>query len=778
MEDLYYSAIGILAIAIHLIINHTYYLKNDDRQIIKDYKNYLSIIFLYYLTDAAWGIFNYLGDIPLLYIDTFLYYVAMAFSVVLCCRYIISFLKLNNIFGKILNTFGIAFAFAEIVVLMFNHFFHIFFWFNEDGSYEAHTLRHIAIITQVLMFGTITITSLVAARKAQGDIRHRNTTICLFGLTMTLALTLQTLYPLLPLYSIGLLLGTLIIHSFIHIEEQNKQLIKIEELNSKMQEERKTLEKQKEEITTAFGIISGLTHDYHTIWIVDKATMSMKMLRQPGKGVIIDSVNKALQIDNADDAMAMYIDNYVCVEDKERMRRQVNTKVVLEKLSESDYYAVNFMRHKPDGTTNYDQMVFVNVKTDDGKQQFVFGFRDINDTLKQELEFRKQINDAKNAAEAANAAKTSFLFNMSHDIRTPMNAIMGFRDLLEKNQEDAEKRNNYLKKIEESSNVLLSIINNVLEMARIEKGVLELNESVWSIEQLCDTLHSVFAEMMEQKGLKYTYSIDVKHHYINCDSTKTREIFFNIVSNAYKYTKPGGKIHMEVKELESDKEGYAKYQIATSDTGIGMAEDFLPHIFEEFSRESNSTHSKIEGTGLGMPIVKRLVDFLGGTIEVKSKKGEGSTFIVTIDYLIADKSDLTQPEVETQEDNFEGKRILLAEDNELNAEIAVAILSELGFTIDVAIDGQECVEKLSNAAAGYYDFILMDIQMPRLNGYEATKAIRALDDKEKSQIKIVAMTANAFEEDKREAFKAGMNGHLAKPVNVRELVKTLTEINN
>jgi signal transduction histidine kinase/ABC-type amino acid transport substrate-binding protein/BarA-like signal transduction histidine kinase len=380
-------------------------------------------------------------------------------------------------------------------------------------------------------------------------------------------------------------------------------------------------------------------------------------------------------------------------------------------------------------------------------------------------------------AEAANNAKTTFLFHMSHDIRTPMNAIIGFTDLLEKHQDDPRKRADYLQKIRDSSNVLLSIINNVLEMARIEKEVVEIDEVAWSAEQFNDTLYSVFQDMMKQKEIDFTRQVTVEHHYVYCDPIKLREVFINILSNAYKYTNSGGKVSMVLEEIPSDREGYAIYRTTISDTGNGMSKEFLPHIFEEFSRENNTTDNKIEGTGLGMPIVKRLVDLMDGTIIVESEKGKGSTFVVTIPHKIADRSSLTDhSSTETNPELFVGKRILLAEDNELNAEIAIEILEEAGFEVDLAQDGQICVDMIKSAKAGYYDVILMDVQMPNMNGYEATRAIRGLDDSEKASIPILAMTANAFEEDKREAYRAGMNDHLAKPINVRELMKALSGI--
>ena len=384
---------------------------------------------------------------------------------------------------------------------------------------------------------------------------------------------------------------------------------------------------------------------------------------------------------------------------------------------------------------------------------------------------------AKTQAEAASSAKTSFLFNMSHDIRTPMNAIMGFRDLLEKHIDEPERRADYLRKIKDASKVLLSIINNVLEMARIEKGTVVVEEVAWNARNFNDSLYNVFSEMMKEKNIEFICDVKIKHDYLYCDPTKLREVFMNILSNAYKYTKPGGKVRMSLREKPSKKEGWAIYETTISDTGIGMSKEFLPHIFEEFSRENNTTANKVEGTGLGMPIVKRLVELMNGTIRVSSEKGVGTTFVVTLPHRIASEFENAEPEiVEADETVFEGKRILLAEDNDLNAEIAEEILTSAGFLIERAEDGDVCLEKIVSSDAGYYDLVLMDIQMPNMDGYQATKAIRELVDKEKACIPIIAMTANAFEEDRSKAVNMGMNGHIAKPIDVSELFKVLARV--
>ncbi|MDD6188513.1 MAG: PocR ligand-binding domain-containing protein [Clostridiales bacterium] len=382
-------------------------------------------------------------------------------------------------------------------------------------------------------------------------------------------------------------------------------------------------------------------------------------------------------------------------------------------------------------------------------------------------------------ANAANAAKSAFLFNMSHDIRTPMNAIIGFTELLEKHLDDKELSRSYIKKIQTSNDFLLSLINNVLEMARIESGKTILDETYWNAYTFNDSLYSLFDSQMKEKGIEFTRYTKVEHPEVICDETKLREIFLNILSNALKYTPSGGKVSMRLTEIPSDRPGYALYKTEIEDTGIGMSEEFIPHLFEEFTRERSSTESRVNGTGLGMPIVKKLVDLMQGTIEVESQIGKGTKFTVVLPHRIASGKDaerLADKAFEYEAGRFKGKRVLLAEDNELNAEIAITILEEAGFEVEHAIDGVICVNMLEKADAGYYDLILMDIQMPNMDGYKATQTIRKFADSEKAGITIIAMTANAFEEDKGNAYKAGMNGHIAKPIKVDVLMSVLDEI--
>ena len=388
-----------------------------------------------------------------------------------------------------------------------------------------------------------------------------------------------------------------------------------------------------------------------------------------------------------------------------------------------------------------------------------------NDTQK----LNDKLEIALKKAEDASLAKTRFLNNMSHDIRTPMNAILGYAQLMENelNGKDIPEALEHLEKLQQSGNLLLSIINNVLDMARIESGRMEIDENYCRIEDVWKSLFAVFDEKARKKNIALHYTMNVEHEHVLTDVTKVKEIFVNILSNAIKYTPAGGSVMVYVDELPCDESGYMIVRIRISDTGIGMSQDYLTKIFEAFTREKNTTKSKIAGTGLGMSIVKNYVDLLGGTIDVESELGKGSTFTVTLKHKIADENYYVKnyaENPETYSEILKDRKILLAEDNDLNAEIAEAILERAGLKTERVEDGIQCVNKIEKMPAGTYDMILMDIQMPKMNGYKATQAIRRLPDKDKAYIPIVAMTANAFEEDKRDAFAAGMNGHIAKPI--------------
>lgn len=403
--------------------------------------------------------------------------------------------------------------------------------------------------------------------------------------------------------------------------------------------------------------------------------------------------------------------------------------------------------------------------------------RDFTEEKKRELEQEEALRQEKIKAEKANEAKSIFLFNMSHDIRTPMNAIVGYSQLMKKELTNP-KLVHYQEMIEQSSKLLLSIINNVLDMARVESGKMELDENFEVVGNVSQLVCSVFAAEASRKNIELHENVNVEHKYVIVDSTKMQEILSNLISNAIKYTPEGGKVLIDVQELPYDKEGYVLIQTKVTDTGIGMSEEFLPSLFDLFTRERNTTLSKIPGTGLGMAIVKNFVDLMNGSIEVESKLGKGSTFTITIPHKLADK-DYTYRNIESSNEcdiDFKGKRILLAEDNELNAEITSTILSEMGFEVKAVEDGILCVNEIQRQPANTYDLILMDIQMPNMDGYKATHCIRHLSQFEKANIPIIAMSANAFEEDKKKAFDAKMNDYITKPIDFQKMEVVLKYI--
>ena len=404
-------------------------------------------------------------------------------------------------------------------------------------------------------------------------------------------------------------------------------------------------------------------------------------------------------------------------------------------------------------------------KNPNGERIIITIFVDISNLvmLKQSLEQAKE----------GSAAKSAFLFNMSHDLRTPLNAIIGFSELMKSHWEDSKISRNYLEKIDESSQYLLSLINNILEMSKIESGKEELKEKPWDIYTSCDNLLQFFEPDIRQKNQTLNYAVNIKHNMILTDSLKIREIYVNLMSNAIKYTNVGGTISFSLEEIERE-EGLSDYKAVVQDTGIGISKEYLPHIFENFTREKTSSESGVIGTGLGMPIVKKLVDLMHGTISIESEEGKGTTVVVNLPHrYIVEEQEVK--EVDDKEIDLTGKHILLVEDNDLNAEIAQTLLEDKGLKVMRAKDGLEAVTIVKENAVDCFDCILMDIQMPRMNGFEACKVIRSLPNN-RSQLPIIALTANAFEEDRQDCLEAGMSEHVAKPIEIQSLLQTIESV--
>ena len=400
-----------------------------------------------------------------------------------------------------------------------------------------------------------------------------------------------------------------------------------------------------------------------------------------------------------------------------------------------------------------------------GERAVLTTFVDVSDMV--------MLKNALRRAEEGSCAKSSFLFAMSHDLRTPMNAIIGYAELMEAHWGEKEVTTNYLQKLKGASQFLLALIGNVLEIARIESGKETLTEAPWNLMKLEETLDILLDGEISRKQLTVNRNVNIRHANVYCDALKIREIIMNLLSNAVKYTSEGGKIVLDIDEKPSARDGFMTLQIRVSDNGIGISKEYVPYIFDAFTRERSSSESGIIGTGLGLRIVKSFVDLMNGDISVKSEPGKGTCFTVEISCRKIPEEELQQ-QMEEQPENVSlaGRRLLLAEDNGLNAEIAMTILQDADAEVELAADGKIAVDKLQDVPAGYYDAILMDIQMPNMNGYEATKAIRKLTD-ERAKIPIIAMTANAFEEDRQAALAAGMDDYVAKPVEISELFRTI-----
>ena len=522
----------------------------------------------------------------------------------------------------------------------------------------------------------------------------------------------------------------------------------------------KVLELQRE-------IIEGLGKEYFSILLLELDSGQIFSYREVGENgkCIADFCRK---YENQWCAfLPAYADEIVTDESRENFLDQLSLDAL---CSNQDDFSMTY-EFKMGNRIIYHQTRMVYVYKKDRSRVAVIGTRNIDDLIKKERMQEAKLKEAYIVAEEANKAKTDFLNNMSHDIRTPMNVILGYNELMKQYLTDPILVD-YQHKIEQSGKLLLSIINNVLDMSRIESGKMVVEERAEQIGLVVEEIENVFESSAQEKNIEFTTSVDVDHTHVLWDGFKVREILMNLVGNAFKYTPEGGNIAIDVKELNCTRSGYVRIQTQVKDTGVGMSEDYLPTLFDSFSREYNTTIGKVSGTGLGMAIVKNLVDMMDGDICVKSKVGEGTCFTVTFEHRIADEEciELNQElDVLDGKSVLQGKHVLLVEDNELNAEIAMAILEQSGLILDRVEDGLACINRLSEVDADLYDLILMDIQMPNVNGYEATRRIRQFKNLKKASIPILAMTANAFEEDKKMAMEAGMNGHISKPIDVNAL---------
>ena len=540
---------------------------------------------------------------------------------------------------------------------------------------------------------------------------------------------------------------------------------------------------QQEQERRQAALIQALSIDYNLVCAFDNKGVGQALRVDEEKNRLTGGAFEGTF--TLEGCMQKYIDSLVYSEDQEDLRRALAPDILTQKLQENPLYDLRYRTQRADGV-HYYEMKIVYVDAPEGGQM-VLGLRSVDDSTRREMEQRHLLEDALAQASQASQAKSAFLSNMSHDLRTPMNAIIGFTTLALSHIGRREQVEDYLNKIMASGKHMLSLVNDVLEMSRIESGKTQLEEAPCRLSQVISGLGTMMQADAGAKNLSVHINADgIRTDAVLCDQLRLNQVLINIFSNAVKYTNPGGRVELTVTERSDPMPGYRGYEFRVKDTGIGMSPEFLSCIFDPFEREKTSTTSGIIGTGLGMTITKNLVDMMGGTIRIESELGVGTEVILYLalrpDPDAASLPDGSQGQAPADPDqagpthqSHGGERILLVEDNLLNQEIAVAILEDAGFAVEVAENGQVAVDLLAASRPGDFALVLMDIQMPVMNGYDATRAIRALPDKALAHIPILAMSANAFEEDRQKALHSGMNGHISKPIDVEKLLQVLEE---
>lgn len=522
------------------------------------------------------------------------------------------------------------------------------------------------------------------------------------------------------------------------------------------------------------AMIEGLTLDYDSVFYADLDKNRIQAYRISSRfDLKFQNEYQTCEYEGFD---AEYLETWVFPEDREKVARAATPEYIRERLAQNKTFRVNYRIVNQD-KIEYLQLCIINVSKTERVSQIILGYRSIDEDMRNELEQNEILCQALEQSKAANIAKNTFLSNMSHDIRTPMNAIVGFTALAQKHRDDAGKVKGYLDMIEASGSQLLRLLNDVLEISRMEAGTVYVEEEENNLLEIVQEVQRSVLSRATAKDIEFSLDISgLRHKYVYTDAHKLKQILVRLSRNAIKYTEAGGNVKVRVTELKELSNGLTTYQFMVKDNGIGISASFMEHMYEPFERQRNTTLSGIYGTGLGLTIIKNLVDMMGGTIEAQSVEGEGSCFTVTLHLRVQEG----QPSCDREEGALvqmkEQKKLLLVEDNEINLEIEVELLQDAGFLVDTAVNGAIAVEKVKNAKPGEYALILMDIQMPVMDGYQAARAIRALENPDLANIPIAALSANAFEEDRRMSQESGMNEHLAKPVNMPQLLEFIEKV--
>ena len=757
---MYAIVAGVSAIVIYVIYNRMKATKYKEL-IDKPFCVLLNFLGIFCIADMIWGILSSRSIIinaPLFNVSSYSFHALAALSAYMWAGYTLNFLHIKDSFQIVVKVLRRLFLFIQYSILISNIWTQNFFMVDENAEYHSYKLRNFMFFLQFAYYILLILYAVISIILHKNDKNNRKLcrSVIIFS-CFPLAFGFgQMLWPDAPMYSLGFMVTAVLIYS-VNISSQREEyvshLFKTE--NDKLS-----------------NLVKGLSNDFQIMFCINMNDNSYDIYNNMFKLADYDGNKTSGSGKDFFSEKEYFINNIVIPEDRDFFLEKLEKDNIIKELSDKKSFYFNFRIEDNDNVVYY--MAKVTGAADTNTNTVIIGIFDDNERVMKEEKIKKELLAAKQTAEEANSAKTSFLFNMSHDIRTPMNAILGFVNLAQRHIDDVQYVQECLGKVEISGEHLLSLINDVLDMSRIEAGRLVINNNPEPLKSNCEQLAEIVRELAVSKSISFEHSITgIEDEYVYCDKLHVNQVLLNVLSNAIKYTDFGGKVRFDVNKYEeTDDKLTVRFEI--SDNGIGMSKEFLDKIYDAFEREQNATKSGVQGTGLGMSIVKRLIDKMEGNISIESVQNEGTKVVCLLTFekcktaIAADSND----EANDVNPEFNGKRILLVDDNDLNREIALELLVDAGFIVDEAGDGYDALKTVRESTV-IYDAILMDVQMPIMDGYQATREIRKLEDPVKADIPIIAMTANSFEEDKMEAFDAGMNAHLSKPIKMDIVMSTL-----
>ncbi len=760
-----YAIVAAIGILIDLIIvNRTKATEYKDT-IDRPFCIMLDFFLVFLVVDMIWGLYTsqWLFVSKTGYeIFTYAFHICASVSAFVWAGYAIYYMGISGMERHILNICRSIFLTIQIAVVFSNIWTHKMFIITDDAQYVAYDLRKLMFYLQFAYYFVLFVYAFIKLfdRNSKQTKKIYITAIVFSCIPFVFGIA-QMSIPFGPMYSLGFIVASIAIYSF-NITSQREVFLT------------RFLRAENDKL---ISMVYGLSQDFQTVYYVDMNTNAYekyvnKDVKEGGLGFSVMEKGDDFFTDRFED-----IEPLVYEDDHDISRESLDKEHIINELKDKASFRFNCRMNINDKVMYY-MIKVTKSQINEGENRILVGLFNDDARVHAENERRNELKKAYDLAEAGNKAKSDFMFSMSHDIRTPLNAIIGFTGLAKKHLNQKDYMEDYLEKISSAGNHLLSLINDVLDMSRIESGKLEIDIKPEDFTKNNEQLAGIVLELASMKSITFnTEYVGMRDRYIRYDRVRLNQVLLNILSNAVKYTKIGGKVLYRTEQLE-DKGDKATFRFTVQDDGIGMSREFLSHIFDEFAREKTSTVSGVEGTGLGMAIVKRLVDIMGGELEIESEQGVGTTVKCVLSFEKAAQNDVEFDDDNEEKDILEivDKHILLVDDNTLNREIARDILEEDGAFVDEAGDGDEAVSMIEKSEAGHYDVVLMDVQMPRVDGYTATKQIRQMKDKAKAEIPIIALTANAFEQDKKNALEAGMNAHLSKPIRVNELEKVLARV--